>query len=337
MEETYTDTELKLQEVNIQLMNAVEDYDNEAAFRAFINSFLAAARSVTLMMQKESSGSEELKKWYTTQMESLKELPIMNIFKELRNDTIHRKVVRPIAHSVPIREEKREYVDDNTQYPSMQIWVFDEANKYIPNDSGNILRLCEEYYLILDNLVYEWLYEKTIIENPREVIKQLQDDRNERKNFIEWLKHLLGQSQLTISLFNDILNNLGDSSHNDLAKHLVKEIKTTLYPAKLKNTPIDVPENLESRNNQSEKRHLYMFPILLSPTEATQDGNEGVYATIRNSYTKDEHDKYIYGNDFGYEMWGVQLKGHLAPSTYGFSTPEEAADAARRAYTILRY
>ena len=75
---------------------------------------------------------------------------------------------------------------------------------------------------------------------------------------------------------------------------------------------------------------LEVYSILLSESEATKEGAEGVYATIRNDYARD-HGKPIFGQEYGYRMWGVQLHGPIpAESRAGFSTAQLAEDAARR-------
>jgi|SRR5215217_5674158 len=91
-------------------------------------------------------------------------------------------------------------------------------------------------------------------------------------------------------------------------------------------------------------RNVYTIPmvaetsdtILVSPTEAGDD-TEGVYATIRNDYAQDENGNPIFDKEWGYWMWGSRLRGQLPPITRGFTTREEAEDAAFRVYKTLRY
>lgn len=79
------------------------------------------------------------------------------------------------------------------------------------------------------------------------------------------------------------------------------------------------------------------YTILISETEATEEGAEGVYATISNDYAKDEHGARIFGKEYGYEMWGEHLHGPIpALPRAGFATAEEAEDATRREYKELR-
>jgi hypothetical protein len=55
---------------------------------------------------------------------------------------------------------------------------------------------------------------------------------------------------------------------------------------------------------------LAVHTILVSESEATPDGHEGVYATIRNDYARDDNGRPLYGKEYGFQMWGVRLKGH---------------------------
>jgi hypothetical protein len=77
--------------------------------------------------------------------------------------------------------------------------------------------------------------------------------------------------------------------------------------------------------------------ILLSKTEANNKGAEGVYATLRNDYAKDENGKPIVGKEYSYQMFGAQLHGPIPEDIKGgFSTFEEAEEAARLEYKEWR-
>jgi hypothetical protein len=81
---------------------------------------------------------------------------------------------------------------------------------------------------------------------------------------------------------------------------------------------------------------LAVHTILVSESEAAPDGHEGVYATIRNDYARDDNGRPLYGKEYGFQMWGVRLKGPLPETTAGFSSVEEAEEAARNAYKDIR-
>jgi hypothetical protein len=65
-------------------------------------------------------------------------------------------------------------------------------------------------------------------------------------------------------------------------------------------------------------------------------GAEGVYATIRNDYAKDDIGNPNFKKEFGFWIWGTGLKGPLPPVTKGFATAKEE-EAASRIYKTLRY
>jgi hypothetical protein len=82
---------------------------------------------------------------------------------------------------------------------------------------------------------------------------------------------------------------------------------------------------------------LEIYPILLSETEATKEGAEGVYAIIRNDYAKDENGISIFGKEFGYEMFGAQLHGPIPTEPRaGFTKAKDAEQAAKREYKEWR-
>lgn len=43
---------------------------------------------------------------------------------------------------------------------TMTVWIFDGIAEYLPADSGNVFRLCEQYFLILKALVADWLLKR---------------------------------------------------------------------------------------------------------------------------------------------------------------------------------
>lgn len=151
-----TDTELKLRDAAAQIKLALSLTADEETLRSCINSFISHARSVTFVMQKESSGSPTLLKWYEETMEQLKNIPIMKFFHAKRLHSIHKGVVKPQKISTAIWNLK---INGELQLGTgeMTVWIFDGVKEYIPNDSGNMFRLCEEYFLALKWLVSVWL------------------------------------------------------------------------------------------------------------------------------------------------------------------------------------
>lgn len=157
-----TDTQLKLRDAGIQMKLALKNIGNEDIFRSCVSAYIAAARSILDVMKQESSGNSELTVWYETQVAALKKLPIARFFNQQRELTIHRGTVKLQSHSTPIWNMvvNGEKV---TGQGTMSVWVFDNVQKYIAGDSGNVPRLCEQYFLILKKLVHDWLTQKSAI------------------------------------------------------------------------------------------------------------------------------------------------------------------------------
>jgi hypothetical protein len=93
---------------------------------------------------------------------------------------------------------------------------------------------------------------------------------------------------------------------------------------------------LLGRTVWQQNNMLAVHTIVVSESEATPDGKEGVYATIRNDYVRDDNGRPVYGKEYGFQMWGVRLRGPLPETTSGFSSVEEAEEAARNAYKDMR-
>ena len=130
-------------------------------------------------------------------------------------------------------------------------------------------------------------------------------------------------------------NAKGDESIDSLIRDVVVRIERLLNPEKFRNACAIQQEKGTQVTNQSGK--LVLYTILVSPTEADGKGAEGVYATIRNDYAKDENGNSIFDKSFGFWMWGTALKGPLPPVITGFTTAKETEEAAFRIYKTLRY
>ncbi len=100
--EQIPETQLKLRDAGNQMNLALSNWGDEDIFRSCVNSYISHARSVTFVMQRESSGNPELVEWYEKQMENLKQLPIMKFFNEQRVHIIHRGIVKPLPLSFPV-------------------------------------------------------------------------------------------------------------------------------------------------------------------------------------------------------------------------------------------
>lgn len=151
-----TDTELKLRDAASQMKLALKHTEDDDMLRSCINAYISHARSVTFIMQKESSGHKQLEDWYLYQMSGIKKLPLMRFFNDKRTFSIHRGVVKPTKHVT----ECRDLVVDGIPRPGTGIvtfWQFEGVTEFIPNDSGGVFRFCEQYFKILKWLVGSWL------------------------------------------------------------------------------------------------------------------------------------------------------------------------------------
>jgi len=151
-----TDTEFKLRDAASQMKLALKHTGDDDTLRSCINAFISHARSVTFIMQEESSGFPALEGWYKEQMSHIGELPIMKFFNEKRVHTIHKGVIKPTKHTTPVWDLKVNGIP-KPGIGTMTFWQFEGVVNFMPNDSGGVFRLCEEYFKILRRLVTEWL------------------------------------------------------------------------------------------------------------------------------------------------------------------------------------
>lgn len=95
----------KLNEAAILLAQAQKAALNEyIVFIANLNAFVSAARSVTLIMQKEFNSIAGFKKWYKDKQRSMKDDKEFEFFNGLRVDTVH---IRPFNMSSTYTTEIR--------------------------------------------------------------------------------------------------------------------------------------------------------------------------------------------------------------------------------------
>ena len=150
-----SNTRLKLKDAATQLQLAVAHIADEATFRSCINAFIDSGRSVTFVMQTESSGNQWLQAWYEKEMDRLKKTPLFRFFNEQRIQTVHRASIKPRQLSSPIRE----LAVGGKALPGigeMSVWIFDDIEQWMPGSSGNVIRLCETYWQQLADLTARW-------------------------------------------------------------------------------------------------------------------------------------------------------------------------------------
>jgi len=154
-----TETQLKLRDAGIQMKLAIENTSDEVIFRSCINAFIMASRSILEVMKEESQTNQQLLEWYEQQVSNLKQMPIERFFFQQRELTMHRGNVKPRSLTAPIKNfvaNGEQIFDEGT----LMAWIFDGIEEFIPGDSGNVLRLCDQHFFILKPLVHAWLAAK---------------------------------------------------------------------------------------------------------------------------------------------------------------------------------
>jgi hypothetical protein len=177
MEVIMSDTRDKLLEAKYFLERMAETQSNRDAFKYNLSAFLAAARSVTAIMQKEFDGISGFKAWYEEMQAKLQSDDTVRLLKDKRDITIHQQPVRPRAHvNVSVAErialtdsmsivitradgtiERQESeptrgpmpARTETEAESEWRWYFDELPE------KDIVTVCEEHIGRLDIIVRE--------------------------------------------------------------------------------------------------------------------------------------------------------------------------------------
>lgn len=170
-----TNTKEKLLEAKYFLERMTEKQSDRDAFKYNLSAFLAAARSVTLIMQKEFDKAPGFKKWYSEKQAKMQSDEVMKLLNDKRVMTIHQQPVRPHAHvNVGISEhvvisesisivithangtiERRESKPTpppppaETEATTEWRWYFDEL------PGKDIITLCQEQIVKLETLVTE--------------------------------------------------------------------------------------------------------------------------------------------------------------------------------------
>lgn len=93
-----TDTREKLLEAKYFFERMKEKQSDRDAFKYNLSAFLAAARSVTLIMEKEFDKAPGFKEWYAEKRAKMQSDETMRLLNDKRVMTIHQQPVRPHAH-----------------------------------------------------------------------------------------------------------------------------------------------------------------------------------------------------------------------------------------------
>ena len=71
--------------------------ENRQRFEYNLSAFLSAARSVTFVLQKESSKNPEFDEWYCKKQMQMKRDKLFKFLKKKRDSGIHKKIIKPRA------------------------------------------------------------------------------------------------------------------------------------------------------------------------------------------------------------------------------------------------
>tara|TARA_R110002167_G_scaffold198624_2_gene401718 strand:- start:175 stop:657 length:483 start_codon:yes stop_codon:yes gene_type:complete len=156
-----TETEIKLDDARIQLSLAEENTEDEAVVRSCINSFISLARSVTFVMQCESSSEISLVEWYREEMNVLSNMPLLKFFNERRVYTIHKGTVT--LQRTRFAQLRSGYsTDGKAQFVPGYItgWLFDNTCEFQLPKHESAISLCSEYLKILEDLVKRWVLKR---------------------------------------------------------------------------------------------------------------------------------------------------------------------------------
>ena len=170
------DTLEKMEEARYFLSCMKSDLINVSHFKFNLSAFLSAARSVTLIIQKELSPVPGFSDWYSRKQNKFETDKLMKFFNKKRVLLIHEEPVRPrkevhiaykdsihlndklavfVLHadgSTEIREGGQQFSGKKTikNKPDVKhLWFFDD----MPNQ--DLISLCEEYLEKLQQLVME--------------------------------------------------------------------------------------------------------------------------------------------------------------------------------------
>jgi hypothetical protein len=175
MEVTMTDTREKLLEAKYFSERMKEKQSDRDAFKYNLSAFLAAARSVTFIMQREFDNVRGFKEWYNEKQSEMQNDETMRLLNDKRVMTIHQQPVRPRAHvNISISEhvtisesisivitradgtvERRESeptpppAPAETEATTEWRWYFDELPE------KDVVTVCEEHIVKLETLVAE--------------------------------------------------------------------------------------------------------------------------------------------------------------------------------------
>lgn len=90
------DTLWKFNEAVYFLNQMKKNSQDRDSFTFNLSAFLSASRSITLIMQEELSSHPKFSEWYIGKKQYMKQDDDFSFFNNLRVDTIHKKIVKPL-------------------------------------------------------------------------------------------------------------------------------------------------------------------------------------------------------------------------------------------------
>lgn len=170
-----TNTRIKLEEARYFLFRMIEEVANREPFKYNLSAFLAAGRSVTLIMQKEFSETPEFTKWYERKQSQMDNDTLLQLMNRKRVMTIHQKPIKPYGHidvvtksTVAINEhvvavltnkngtvERIEHKQAPPSPPAKEKTEVKYRWFFVDIPDQDIITLLQEYIAKLENLVKE--------------------------------------------------------------------------------------------------------------------------------------------------------------------------------------
>ncbi|MCF7869888.1 MAG: hypothetical protein K9M01_02080 [Candidatus Omnitrophica bacterium] len=166
-----TNTRDKLNEAKFFLLEIKKVVPHPNKFRYMLTAFLAASRSITLIMQKEFDKKSGFSDWYNKKEEEMKKSPVLKYILKRRNLALHQRPVLqyPIGISETITDQKRTNIvltGTGSSIASSSVYFMSFSRlkpisgaKYYFDDFMNrekdVISICKETIMIIEDIVDE--------------------------------------------------------------------------------------------------------------------------------------------------------------------------------------
>lgn len=144
-----SNTRQKLLEAQYFLERMNENQTNGPAFRYNLSAFLAAARSVTMVMQKEFKKVSGFAQWYDKKRLEMRADQTMRYLNKRREVTIHQRPV-PFHYAIRLDVYLAPIGSNKHSYSKVQ-WYFSD----LPDPNKDVFTICKEYIKNLEHVVEE--------------------------------------------------------------------------------------------------------------------------------------------------------------------------------------